>query len=98
MATLFFCVFEGAGSVALGDPLQEAVISIGVSSTSSADPIVGEKRLRRKVRLYADANCFVTWGTTPDAQPDGSDGRPLAADGAEYFDIEAGYKIAVIER
>ncbi|KKK94739.1 hypothetical protein LCGC14_2679860, partial [marine sediment metagenome] len=29
---------------------------------------------------------------------DGTDGRPLEAGSAEYFDIEAGHKIAVIER
>lgn len=97
MATLFFTVFAGAVEVAAGDPIQENVINIaGVSAQSAV--IVGADRKRHRVRVFADTNCFATWGLTPTAKDDGTDGRPLEAGSAEYFDIEAGHKIAVIER
>jgi len=97
MATLFVCVFEGAAEVATGDPIQEITVNIGVASVQSAS-IIGTGRRRRRVRLFADANCFVTWGSNPTAQNDGSDGRPLQAGSAEYFDIESGHLLATIER
>lgn len=97
MADLFFCVFEAAGAVALGDPIQESKVSITGSSLQSA-AIVGENRKRRRVRIHPDADCFVTWGANPEAQTDGSNGRPMPSGGTEYFDIEAGHKIAVIEK
>ena len=97
MATLFIVVFQGAGSVAHGDPIQEEVVSIGAGSLTS-NVITGSDRKRRIVRMYADADCFVTWGETPTALTDGTDGRPLGSDNAEYFDVEAGHKIAVIQR
>ena len=97
MATLFFAVFEGAAEVATGDPIQEGVVSIGGASAPSA-VIVGSGRKRRRVRLFADAICFVTWGENPVAKSDGTEGRPIGAEGGEYFDIEAGHKLAVIER
>ncbi len=97
MATLFFTVFSGAVEVAAGDPIQEDKVAIGVGSTQSAT-LVGTGRKRHRVRVFADENCFATWGENPTAKNDGTDGRPLEAGSAEYFDIEAGYKIAVIER
>lgn len=97
MATLFFTVFSGAVEVAAGDPIQEGKITIGAGSLQSA-VIVGTGRKRHRVRIFADTNCFATWGESPTAKDDGTDGRPLEAGSAEYFDIEAGHKIAVIER
>jgi hypothetical protein len=97
MATLFVAAFASAAQVAMGPPLQEMTVDIGVGSTQSA-VIVGSGRRHRYVRLFADANCFVTWNANPVAIGDGSDGRPLAANVAEYFNIESGNKIAVIER
>ncbi len=97
MATLFFTVFSGAAEVASGDPIQENVISIGGASAQSA-VITGSGRKRHRVRVFADTNCFATWGISPVAKSDGTDGRPLEAGSAEYFDIEAGHKIATIER
>lgn len=96
MATLFVTVWEHAGEVALGDPLQEFQVDIGGASTESADPIVGEGRKKRRIRLFADADCFVTWGETPVAVSTAS--RPMGAENPEYFEIEAGHKIAVITR
>jgi len=97
MATLFFTVFSGAVEVAAGDPIQEDKVAIVVASTQSA-AIVGTGRKRHRVRILADVDCFATWGENPVAKNDGTDGRPLVAGSAEYFDIEAGHKIATIER
>ena len=97
MATLFFRVWESAAEVALGDPIQEDVITIGSGSLQSA-AIIGSGRKRRRVRLFADANCFVTWNADPTAKNDGTDGMPMASENPEYHDIEAGHIIAVIER
>lgn len=97
MATLYAAVFTAAAEVAVGDPLQEFVVNIGASSTQS-ETITPDKNKRRRVRLQADADCFVHWAEDPTVLNDGSQGRPLAAEVAEYFDIKSGYKIAVIER
>jgi len=97
MATLYISVWTNAAAVALGDPLQETSVNIDVTSTQSA-AIVGSGRKRRRVRLFADADCFAAWGEDPTALTDGTDGLPLGASNPEYFDIEAGHKIAVISR
>jgi hypothetical protein len=97
MATLFFTVFLGAVETASGDPIQEDKVTIGAGSLQST-VIDGTGRKRRRVRVFADTNCFATWGESPTAKDDGTAGRALEAGSAEYFDIEAGHKIAVIER
>ena len=99
MATLFFCVWDDAAEVALGRPILEEAISILATSSPSTSVIPGDKKRHKRVRVFADADCFVTWGAgTPIAKNDGTDGRPLTADSAEYFDILEGDKLAVIER
>ncbi len=98
MATLYFSVWEDAGVVALGDPIQESSLVIGASSVQSAESIVGSDRKRKRVRLFADADCFVAWGDNPTALQDGTDGMPMSAGAPEYVDIEGGHKIATIER
>lgn len=97
MATLYIAVFEHAEMTALGEPLEESTVTISGTSAQSA-VIPGTGRKRKKVRLFADSDCFVTWGENPVAVTDGSDGRPMGAENPEYFDIEAGHKIAVIQR
>lgn len=97
MASLFFAVFLGAVEVAAGDPVQENKVDIGVASAQSA-VIIGSGRKRQRVRVFADTNCFATWGENPTALANGTGGRPMEAGSAEYFDIEAGHKIAAIER
>jgi len=97
MATLFIAVWEDAEEVALGNPIQEMTVDIGVASAQS-DAISGTLNKRRRVRLFADGNCFATWGADPTALNDGTDGRPLGASTPEYFDIQSEHKIAVIER
>lgn len=97
MATLYIAVWTSATEVALGDPIQEMAVSIGAGSVQSAE-ITADNRKRRRVRLMADSACFVTWGLNPTATNDGTSGRPLGAENPEYFDIESGHLIAVIER
>ncbi len=97
MSTLFIATWRSAVEVARGDPLQEMVVTIGAGSLQSA-AITGQNKARNRVRLYADVDCFVTWNEDPTALTDGTDGRPLGRNNVEYFDIEAGHKIAVIER
>ena len=98
MATLFFAVFRDAKEVALGNVIQESTIDIAATSTQSAAAITGENRQRNRVRVLADAACFVTWGANPTATNDGLSGRPMATEVAEYFDIESGHFIACITR
>lgn len=97
MATLQITVFEAAREVALGLPLQEMAVSVGVSSTQSA-VITGPSRRVQRCRIMSDSDCWVTWGENPTALNDGTDGRMMGANNPEYFAIEAGWKVAVIER
>ncbi len=50
------------------------------------------------MRLVADAECWVHWGNDVTALNDGTAGRMFGADNPEYFSIEAGQVVAVIER
>lgn len=95
MATLFIAVWEHAGEVALGDPIQETTITITGTSAQSA-AITGSGNKRKRVRLFTDTNCFVTWNADPTASA--TDGRPMGAENHEYFDIQSEHKIAVITR
>lgn len=95
MSTLFITVWDVAAEVAQGDPIQEMTITIsGTSAQSTA--ITADSRRRKRVRLFTDTDCFVTWGSDPTAASGSS--RPMGAENPEYFDIEAGHKIAVITR
>ena len=101
MTILFITVFEGANATALGDPIQEEKVAIGAGSLKSAVITAtgaSATNVRRVVRLYAIADCFVTWGADPTAVTDGTDGRAIGADSPEYFDIQAGHFVAVITR
>jgi hypothetical protein len=97
MATLQFTVWEYASDVANGDPIQEDVVAIGGGSLQS-DPIVGSNRKRQRVRVVCDTNAWVTWGANPTALDDGTAGRMMGQENPEYFEIEAGHRLAVIER
>lgn len=98
MATLQYTVFHNAGATAQGPVLNEGVIAIAGTSTASSDTVDGVTNEARRVRLFADTACFVTWGANPTALNDGSDGRMMAAESWEYVEIQANHKIAVIER
>ena len=99
MATLQYTVFEGAGEVALGDPIQEGVVTITGTAAASA-AISGSDRIRRRVRVAVDANCWVAWGAAAVALNDGTNGRMMGTDVStvEYFDVECGHIISVIQR
>ena len=97
MPTPFLPGFPDAAMVALGPPVQEMVVTVGAGSLKSA-AIAGDTKKLQRVRLFSDTDCFVTWNADPTAVGDGSSGRALAAEVAEYFEIEAEHFVAVIER
>ncbi len=96
MATLQISVWDDAVEVVLGPVIQEEIVTITGTSAQS-NVIVGTAQTRR-VRLYSDADCFVTWGANPTALADGTAGRMMGANNPEYFELNAGVKVAVIER
>jgi hypothetical protein len=98
MATLYVTVFNSAGSVAHGDPLQFLSVTVGgASDQTDALTAAPSGSALRICRLYTDTDCFVNWGTNPTAT-DATDSIPLGADNPEYFHIFSGYKIATIQR
>ena len=100
MALLQISVYVSATEVLEGVPIQEEVITIGAGSLTSnviSGPTTKNIPLRR-VRFYADADCFVTWGDDPTALTNGTEGRFLGADNPEVWSVKAGQKVAVIER
>lgn len=101
MALMQLTVWQSASEVALGDVIQEETVAItGTSTPSSA--IVGSSRGRRRVRIFCDTDAWVTWGSAeggdPVADDSGVNGRMIGAGNPEYFDIESGYKVAVMSR
>lgn len=98
MATLFIAVWGDARQTLIGEPLQEMTITVLGTSAQSATITGGNNKTWRRVRLFTDTDCFVTWGSDPTALQSGAGGRPLGAENPEIFDIESGQKIAVISR
>lgn len=98
MATLFIAVWGDATQTLVGDPVQEMTVAVGAGSLQSDVIVPGDKKAWRRVRLFTDIDCFVTWGEDPTATNDGLSGRPMGAENPEVFTIESGKKIAVIER
>ena len=99
MADLFFTVWDTAAEVANGPVKNENKVAIAGSSTASAGVVDGTGGNRsRRVRLWAGAACYVTWGESPTAVNDGTAGRPLGAENPEYFEIRADHKIACIQK
>jgi len=98
MATLFIAVWGDASQTLIGKPVDEFAVTITGTSAKSPAFTQGNNKVMRRVRLYSDVDCFVTWGTDPTALTDGTGGRPLGADNPEVFGIESDQKIAVIER
>jgi len=76
---------------------QEGTITIAGTPNASA-VISGSGNKRRRVRVFADTNCFVTWGENPTAANDGSDGMPMGSENPEYIDVQSGHKLSVISR
>ena len=87
-------VYEHAGEVALGDPIQyTAAVIDGVASAA----IVGEGNKRRRVRLFSNVDAWVKWGENPTATG-GSDSMPLSFNNPQYVDIESGHTLHAISR
>jgi len=98
VATLFYAAFVDAVSTALGRVVVEDTVAIAGTAANSAS-LPGTARERYKVRIMCDVDAFVTWDNPPiAAKADGTEGRPMGAENPEYFDIEAGMEISVIER
>lgn len=99
MSNLYFTVWDTAAEVANGPVKNEGAIAIaGTSAQSSAVVDATGGNRSRRVRLFAEAACFVTWGDNPTAVSDGTDGRAIGAENPEYVEILANQKIAVIQR
>lgn len=97
MATLYIAEYSAGGGAGgeqvAGEPLRvQTGVSIAASSAQSAAVGDGTK----KVRLFADATCFVAFGANPTASA--TAGIPLAAESTEYFFVNPSDKIAVISR
>ena len=94
MAIVHGLVFEGAETVPLGDPIQ--FLSATIDGAESA-AVTGSNKLRRRVKLWAEADCWVIWGDSPNPTGAG-DAMPMSAGDWCYHDIEAGYTIKAITR
>ena len=100
MATLYIDQFQLAGNNGFNTvqaPLQPPLVAttaLSVSGTSAATSFLNEKTTL--VRLQADTNCFVIFGTNPTAITSSS--TPLSVGTPEYFAVPAGgtLKIAAI--
>ena len=94
MPTLTFTVWHNAGATGSGPVLQEENIAIG--ATSAQGSAISGSGETRKVRIFCDVNAYVTWGSDPTAASGSA--RPMGLENPEYFEINAGDKVAVLER
>lgn len=98
MSNLYIAAFKDAKEVALGLPeLEEKVVYTSSSVQSTVLPLQNPA-IDYRVRIFSDADCFVTWGENPTATISGASGRPIGANNPEYFSIKNGHRLAVIER
>ncbi|MGB0971935.1 MAG: hypothetical protein ACPGVG_13385 [Mycobacterium sp.] len=100
MSTLHFAVWNDAREVAIGPPEQEGAITFTTPSAQGAVIVPGDsaKKTLKRVRVICDADAWVTWGENPTAVADGTEGRMMGAENPEYYGIQAGHRIAVIQR
>lgn len=99
MANVYLTVFDSASEVARGDPAQFTVAIIdSTDSAAIVGTVTGAGRRRLRVRLLADADCFVGYFSTTPTVTDGNDSIPLGADNPEYVDIEQGNVLKAISR
>ena len=98
MSNLYIAAFKDAKEVALGLPALEESVAYTTSSVQSTVLPVQTPGIDYRVRIFSDADCFVTWGENPTALQDGTSGRPIGANNPEYFSIKNGHRLAVIER
>ncbi len=99
MASLQYTVWASAAEVANGPVLNENLVTIGGSSTQSSTIDAPGGNKSRRVRLFANAACFVVWGAAPQtALSDFTQGRALGSENPEYVEINADHVLAVIQR
>ena len=96
MASIQYTVFPDSGNVAMGVIVSEEVVT--VSGTHALSTVLPASQTRYSVRVFSDVDCFLTWGVTPVALADGSEGRMIGANNPEYFGVEPGQRFSVIER
>ena len=96
MAKLQVTAFPDATEVPLGDPGLEEVVTFAASSIQSS--VLPDTRIIYRVRIMADADCWVEFGTNPTATVNGDSGRMIAAESPEYFSLRGGGRVAVIAR
>ena len=96
MATLWIQSFASAAEVAYNAPHQQMSLTISGTQATAAvltSPSGSNNAHMLRVRLMADSDCHVSWAgaaTTADT--------PMGAENPEYFGIEAGTAISVIQR
>jgi hypothetical protein len=98
MPTLWFHTFDTASEAANGPVLQKGTINIGATATLG-DMITGKStgdKRNRTVRVFTDADCYIAWGDA-DTEANATD-VPIRSEDAEYFHLNEGDYISVIER
>lgn len=96
MAELHITEYAGVGHDKMGTPVQVAhnelnrqIVPISDSSACSGN-VSGSY-----VRLFADFNCRINFGSNPVAD---HNSIPLASESVEFFHVNLGDKIAVVSR
>ena len=97
MANVYVTAWDTAAEVAMGDPVD---FLVAIIDSTNSPALSGSDRKRKRVRLLADADCFVNFFSDV-ADPtvtDGTDAMPLGADNPEYVDMEVGRVLKAITR
>jgi hypothetical protein len=101
MSNLYINVWPDASQTALGD--IEDLLTI--STLSGSNQISGGVSLKgtlstKRVRLFAEVACWVTWASADAAAPDatGAIRVPLGAENPEYMTVPVGTRFAAITR
>lgn len=84
-------VYQGLSAMAVSlPPLAEQTVAIGGTSAQSA----AFNAKTRIIGVHTDAICSISVDEDPTAT---TDNRRMAAGATEYFEVQPGHKIAVIE-
>lgn len=94
MADLAYTTFEGVNQTALGPPQLMNVLSIGASAVNSGDLNPG--KFAATVRVNTDTACWVMYGPAEEAIAQ-SNGMRMAANQTEYFQLQPGDRLSVIQ-
>lgn len=98
MPKLWITEYAAAGSDAMGTPLAIArhppvAVQTPVDFTGTSTQSAAFAATTRFVRLRSDATCHFVVGVNPTAT---TNSTPIDANSAEYFEVPAGQKLAVI--